>query len=102
MLILKPQSARLDAAVAPDLRQVLIGHVDEGQQTILLDLTDVTFMDSSALGALIATVKKMGLLGTIAIATARMPVTRLLSLTRMDRVFAVHPTVEDAVKHLNG
>ena len=101
LLILQPQDARLDASKAPALREALTKRIDAGEQTVILDLSKVNFMDSSALSALIAAVKKMGPLGTIAVAEMRPPVEKLLKITRMDRVFPLHATVDDAVAKLS-
>ena len=98
LLILKVQDARLDARMAPALREALIERIAAGQQTIIIDLGEVGFMDSSALGALIAAVKKLGPVGTIAVAAMRSPVARLFSVTKMDRVFSVNATVNDAIR----
>ncbi|WP_431300693.1 STAS domain-containing protein [Tabrizicola sp. BL-A-41-H6] len=100
LLILKMRDARLDASTAPALREALIERIAKGQQSIILDLGEVGFMDSSALGALIAAVKKLGPLGTIAVAQMRTPVARLFSVTKMDRVFSVNATVNDAIRSL--
>lgn len=100
LMILKMQDPRLDASKAPALREALIELIARGHQSIIIDLGEVAFMDSSALGALISAVKKLGPVGTIAVASMRAPVARLFSVTKMDRVFAVHPTVSDAVRSL--
>lgn len=100
--VLRPKLARLDASVASALRDALIERISRGEQTIILDLGEVTFMDSSALGALIAAAKRLGPTGTIAIAAMAAPVAKLFTLTRMDRVFLVKASVQDAVKALGG
>jgi anti-sigma B factor antagonist len=102
LLILRPRQARLDASTAPELREALIAQITLGEQYLVLDLSDVTFMDSSALGALISAVKRLGPTGTIAVASLAGPVAKLFSVTRMDRVFSVNATVKDAVKALAG
>ena len=99
-MILKVQDARLDASKAPILREILVEHIANGHQSIILDLADVEFMDSAALSALIAAVKKLGPVGTISVASVRLPVARLFSITKMDRVFPVRATVNEAVRSL--
>ncbi|MBL4928518.1 STAS domain-containing protein [Fuscibacter oryzae] len=89
--------ARLDAAKAPELRQTLLDAVDAGAQSFVLDLTRVEFMDSSALGALISTVKRLGPLGALHIAGAAGSVEKLFAITRMDRVFRIFPTRDAAI-----
>jgi anti-sigma B factor antagonist len=100
IVVLRPAPARLDASKAPALRQAMIDRIAEGEQALILDLGSVTFMDSSALGALIAAAKQLGPTGTIAVAALAAPVAKLFSVTRMDRVFSVNASVEDAVKAL--
>ncbi len=100
--VLRPMNARLDASAAPALREALIGRINKGERSIILDLGSVTFMDSSALGALIAAAKRLGPTGTIAVAELAAPVAKLFSVTRMDRVFSVNASVQDAIKALVG
>jgi anti-sigma B factor antagonist len=98
LMILKLQDARLDASKAPALREALVERITGGQQSFVLDLAEVGFMDSAALSALIAAVKKLGPVGTISVASMRSPVARLFSVTKMDRVFSVNATVNDAIQ----
>lgn len=100
LLVLRPQHRRLDASTAPELRESLIERITRGEQSLVLDLSDVNFMDSSALGALIGAVKRLGPTGTIAVASMTGPVAKLFSVTKMNRVFSVNDTVEDAIKTL--
>lgn len=100
VLVLKPEAARLDATSAPALRETLLGHIDGGAKALVLDFSGVGFVDSSALGALIAAVKRLGPLGTLAIAGVQPAVARLFAITRMDRVFTIHPGTTEAVSRL--
>lgn len=102
VLVLQIGETRLDAARAPALRDELLRHIDAGHSQIVLDLSATEFMDSSGLGALVSAVKRLGSRGTLAIAGAQGAVTRLFALTRMDRVFALHPTADDAVAQMSG
>lgn len=100
LLILKVLDARLDASKAPALREALVERISSGHQSIILDLEQVDFMDSSALSALITAVKKLGPVGSISVASMRFPVARLFSVTKMDRVFPVNATVNEAIQSL--
>lgn len=102
ILILRVGEARLDAAKAPALREELLRQIEAGHSQIVLDLSTTEFMDSSGLGALVSAVKRLGSRGTLAIAGADGAVARLFSLTRMDRVFALHPSVDAAVAQMAG
>lgn len=98
--VLRPMQARLDASTAPALRKALIDRISQGEQTLILDLGAVTFMDSSALGALIAAAKQLGPTGTIAVAAMTSHVAKLFAVTRMDRVFSVYASVQDGLQAL--
>jgi len=100
ILLLEIGEPRLEASNAPELRELLIGRIETGLDQIILDLQHVTFMDSSALGALIGGIKKMGPLGTLALAGATGPVLQLLKLTRMDKVFALYPSANAALTEM--
>lgn len=102
VLVLRLTEPRLDASRAPALREELIRHVEAGQDRIVLDLSAVDFMDSSGLGALVSCLKRMGTRGTLAVVGAQGAVARLFALTRMDRVFALHPTVDAALGQMAG
>lgn len=102
ILILRMGEARLDAARAPTLRDELLRQIDAGHSQIILDLSKTEFLDSSGLGALVSAVKRLGSRGTLAIAGAHGAVARLFTLTRMDRVFALHPSVDAAVAQIAG
>lgn len=100
VLVLTPDAARLDASTATTFRETLLSHIDNGARSLVLDLSGVGFVDSSALGALISAVKRMGPLGTLAIAGVQPAVARLFAITRMDRVFALHPGTAEAISGL--
>jgi len=102
VLVLRLAEPRLDASRAPALREELIRRVEAGRDRIILDLSATEFMDSSGLGALVSCLKRMGTRGTLGIAGAQGAVARLFTLTRMDRVFALHPTVDAALAQMAG
>lgn len=101
VLVLTPDEARLDANNAATLRETLIAYIDGGRQSMVLDLNGVSFVDSSALGALISAMKRMGPLGTLAIAGVQPAVDRLFTITRMNRVFSLHAGTAEAVSAIS-
>ncbi|MDD5395038.1 MAG: STAS domain-containing protein [Thiothrix sp.] len=86
--------ARMDAAVAPELKHSI---TQLGATRIVLDLSQVQFMDSSSLGALVSLLKMVGNRGDLIIAGAKGIVADLFKLTRMDRVFRMAESVDAAV-----
>ncbi len=96
VLIVKPLDNRLDSAEAGSFKEKLHGIIDGGTCKVVLDLERVEFVDSSGLGAIIACRKKMGSDGELVIAGASEAVVGLFQLTRMDRVFRLFTTTEEA------
>jgi anti-sigma B factor antagonist len=100
VLVLSIDEKRLDASKAPRLREEVISRIEGGRHLIVIDLAATEFMDSSGLGALVSCLKRLGPKGGMAIAGVNGAVGRLFSLTRMDRVFSLHDTVDEAVDRL--
>lgn len=94
---LKLEDARLDAAQAIHFKETVRGIADNGADYILLDMCLVEFMDSSGLGALVSVMKYMGAEKKFEITSLTPMVEKVFKLTRMDEVFRVHNTVEDAL-----
>lgn len=97
LALLKIVESRLDAANAPELRSKVNELIETGAQRIVLDISDVEFMDSSSLGAMVSILKMVGSSGDLVVAGAHGIVADLFKLTRMDRVFRMTDTVESAL-----
>lgn len=92
----------LDLATAPQLKWMLVDALDEGYSQLVLDLTRTTFMDSTALGVLVGVTRSLGAGGTLAIVCASPTLARIFELSGMDGVFAIYPTLDDALAHARG
>jgi anti-sigma B factor antagonist len=101
VLVVQVAEKRIDASKAPVFKDEMTRCIDTGQNQIVLDLSQVDFIDSSGLGALVSCLKRLGPRGSLAVAGASGAVSRLFTLTRMDRVFTLHPTVDAAVEQLS-
>ena len=72
-----------------------------GAARLLIDLSDVPFMDSAGLGALIGGIRRAREAGgDVAVACSRPTLTRLLHTTGFDRIVPVTETVEEAASAL--
>lgn len=99
--LLHVQEPRVDAHNAGELKGRLLELSAEGKNKILVDLTEVRFIDSSGLGALIAAYKSAAANGGIvALAGLQPQVRSVFELTRLHRVFKVFETVAEAVERL--
>ena len=94
-------TGEVDIATAPRFRECMIELLDAGVEKLVVDLSGVTFIDSTALGVLIGGVRRVrGVGGAMTLVVTSRPVQRVLSLTGLDRVFAIHATREAAVEAL--
>jgi len=91
------QETRLGAAQSIRFKESIRELVDGGAEYILLDMEQVNFMDSSGLGALVAMMKYMGAEKKFELTGLTPMVDKVFKLTRMDEVFQVHASVQDAV-----
>lgn len=98
--VIKLLEPRLGADKAAEFKAEVGRHVDAGETKIVLDLSELTFMDSSGLGALVAVLKMIGKRGDLTIAGTQDSVQTLFRLTRMDKVFRSFATVPEAVQAL--
>ncbi len=88
--------SRLDASVAPEFKQQMEKIIADGNNQVILDISELTFMDSSSLGATVAVLKAMGPQGKLIVSGASGGVLDLFKLTRMDQVFTLVSDIEEA------
>ncbi len=100
LLIVRPLEKRIDAASAPDFKGIMVDRINAGNTTILLDLGEVDFIDSSGLGAIVASLKALKGSGDLVICCLGETVASLFKLTRMDHVFRIFPSTAEALKAL--
>ena len=91
-------ATRLTMVNATELRTAVGSAVEQGRTTVVVDLGECEFMDSSGLGAIIGGLKvarQAG--GDLRIARLSPQVRTVLELTNLDRVLRPYPTVEAAL-----
>ncbi len=89
----------VDILTAPKLREQIHHAIDRGEKDLIVDLLDVSFMDSSGLGVLISALKRTKEVGgSLTVVAATRPVTNVLSLTGLDKVFPVHDSLDVALE----
>ncbi len=89
---------RLTMVSARAFRDAVTEVIERDGGTVVVDLSGVSFVDSSGLGALVAclkTARQAG--GDLRIAAPTEQVTMVLGLTNLDRVLRPRATVEDAL-----
>ncbi|MBM7066021.1 STAS domain-containing protein [Actibacterium sp. 188UL27-1] len=97
LMIVHMQADRLDAAVAIEFKDNMRQIAQGGPARVVLDLSEVQFLDSSGLGAVVASMKLLAPDHRLELAGLTPTVAKVFKLTCMDRVFAIHETSQGAV-----
>jgi anti-sigma B factor antagonist len=91
-------AGELDLATVGDLSDRLSALDGRSAQRLIVDLTDVTFLDSTALGALLAEARTRRVQGGELVLVCDDPRTlRALEVTGLQSVFEVHRTLRAAI-----
>ncbi len=91
--------SRIDAAAALDFKEAMRQSTGDAADTVVLDLRRVDFIDSSGLGAIVATMKHLAPDRALVLAGLTPTVEKVFRLTRMDTVFSVYGTLDEALQH---
>ncbi len=93
------EKERLDSLIAPDLKTELLLLTDNGKMNILIDLSKVSYADSSGLGALLfglRQIKNLG--GHLRLFGANSKVQNLIKIARLDNHLINYINVDKAIK----
>jgi len=91
-----------DLHSAPELRERILGAIDEGAHTVVVDLSATTLIDSTSLGVLLGGMKRLRERdGQLRLVVPQPEVRRVFEITMLDRIFPLHDTQEDALAELS-
>ncbi|CAN1212564.1 Anti-sigma factor antagonist [Tumidithrix helvetica PCC 7403] len=89
--VLEPEGM-IDSVGGNQLRREVADLLDAGIETILLDFQNITFMDSSGLGAMVATLQAVRAKGaTLYLCSLNDQLKIILEMTKMDKIFTILP-----------
>ena len=98
LTLLRFQEERLDAHNSTELKEYLLHQLENDGKNLIVDLTEVRFIDSSGLGALLSGYKNANLRqGKLVLAGLQPRVQSMFELTRLHRVFRIYPSLQDAL-----
>ncbi len=86
----------LDLYNADDVRSALAGAIDGGADRIVIDMSAVEFVDSTALGVLVEARSRLGHDGVL-LAAPQLETRRTLEVSGLDRHLPVHDSVDGAL-----
>lgn len=96
--IFRPKESRLDSIVASELKAEFLILAQPDVEKLIIDLSDVEYIDSAGLSALLLARRQMSAHESdVRLVGVRPEVRSLLSLTQLDRVFGIYETTEEAL-----
>jgi anti-sigma B factor antagonist len=94
-------AGELDIATAPELRDRMTAAIERGATGIVVDLRDVTFMDSVAMAAILHARTQLGAKGRIAVVLGADSYTKLVfEIAGLPRCLDLFETRDEAVSHI--
>jgi anti-sigma B factor antagonist len=95
--VLSVKEERVDAHNSAELKDRILKILEGGAHSIVVDLGEVEFIDSSGLGALLSGYKNANLRSSaFALAGLKPRVRSMFELTRLHRVFDIYPGLPEA------
>jgi anti-sigma B factor antagonist len=101
IVVVRPGAERLTAFNAKTFKDEVVALIDDGATSLLIDFNDVTFLDSSGLGALAGILKKIGHRGDLVICGLNSDINQMFRICRMDRVFKIYRDVPAALQTMS-
>jgi anti-sigma B factor antagonist len=86
--------AEIDVTNADQIREALLGVVNQGAAALVADMSKTTFCDSTGVSALVRTLKRATASGGgMRLVVDSPAVHRVLSITGVDRLMSIYPSV---------
>jgi anti-sigma B factor antagonist len=89
-------SGEVDLATSPELDVAIIAAIDSGATSVVIDLTDVSFMDSSGLGVIVRALKRCREAeNDLDLVVTNERVLKVFGITGLDQVIPIHASIQD-------
>jgi anti-sigma B factor antagonist len=88
----------VDVYSAPELRERLAELVNASTPSLVVNLVDVSFLDSTGIGTLVAGLNRaVQFGGTLTLVCDHERILKLFRITGLDTVFSIRPSVDEAI-----
>jgi anti-sigma B factor antagonist len=92
----------IDLFTAPELKQVITEVIESGERRVAIDLSEVSFLDSTALGVLIGAVKRLRSRGgALAVVNTDSSIAKTFEITGLDQIFTIVSSRAEALEALD-
>lgn len=94
-------AGEVDSSSAEQFREKLVSLISDPVRHVIVNLEDLTYINSSGLGALVAGYKRVRALdGTLKICQVRGSIGEVMKLIRLDKIIDIHDSEEAALASL--
>ena len=95
------QEEMLNSLIAPDLKSEFVILSNEGVKNLIFDLSDVNYVDSSGLSAILTADRLWKALGSFILTGLKHPsVEKLIKISRLDSRLTIIPTVSESIDYI--
>lgn len=95
-------TGEIDIYTTPQFKDAVSAAIDEGKPSIIINMKDVSYMDSSGFGTLLSATKRLRPVeGGLYLAGCNEAITRMLQITRLNTIFGTFATEDEAVAAAN-
>jgi anti-anti-sigma factor len=95
------QEENFNSLIAPDVKSELVLLADKDVKNLIMDLSEVKYVDSSGLSAILTADRLWKKIGSFVLAGAEQPaVKKLMEISRLDTILTMVPTVSEAIDYI--
>lgn len=100
ILVIRATQDRIDAAGAIQFKDRMRDLTQtSAARRVVLDMSNIAFLDSSGLGAVVAVLKALAPDRKLELSGLTPTVQKVFRLTRMDSIFLIHEAMPDGLRH---
>ncbi|NRA51522.1 MAG: STAS domain-containing protein [Phaeodactylibacter sp.] len=95
------QEENFNSLIAPEVKSELVMLADKDVKNLVMDLSEVKYVDSSGLSAILTADRLWKKIGSFVLAGAEQPaVKKLMEISRLDTILTMVPTVSEAIDYV--
>ena len=92
----------VDLYTAPEFKKELLDAIAQGAKQVIVDFSKTIFIDSTALGVLVAAVKRLRMNeGQLSLVCSDPNIMQVFAITGLDRIFRIYPNRVQAVEQFD-
>jgi anti-sigma B factor antagonist len=92
-------TGEIDVFTTPRLRETLLDLLENGSLHLIMDFSDVAFLDSTGLGVLVGMFHRLrSRQGSMVIAGPSERVRRVFHITQLTKIFTIYDTLDEALQ----